>query len=1608
MIKVECVSCKAPYELDERRIPDKGMRMRCPKCGTSFNVSKQGATTAAPAAGSGTASPAIGAPPAAASAAGAGAGKPIAPAFGAAPTGTLVGGARPGATPATGTAGAPKYKTALGVAPPQAMPARDKPPPAGSLAPPPMSGMAAAAAAVVRSSVPPPAPSAGSRAAAAKGAFGATMMGTAPAAPKPAAKPGAQAPSFGVDMPDDLPPPKPPIEASDLSVSRIYVEDLPAPKREVDLPAPRASVPKPSAHIDLPAPKPAAGAKPWAPIKAPIALAPTPAAKPSSSEIDLPAAKPRAARPFGAPPAAFGEIDLPVAKPPGGSAAMSPPSAFGEVDLPAAKPIAPKPLMAPPPAFGEVDLPAAKPAAAPRGPLAPAFNPAADKARAGGALPLPAAPAPQARKPVAPAADDFDLPARKIGGGGGGGFGDLDLPAPKGFGADLPAPRGQGADLPAPKGYGADLPATKGGGFADLPATKGFGADLPATKGFGADLPAPKLGGGFGDLDLPTPKGIADLPTPKNLADLPTPKNIADLPTPKNIADLPVARGGADLPTPRGYGESSVDLPAPRNDLPVPKGDESSFADLDLDLPDLPGEDEPDASRAFGDIELPPPKVTSNLAGKGRTVQSHGAPSARGAGGRREESSFGDLTLDEEHGDSDLPPSLLGDEESSFDELNLEEDRPSGPVPGPPPRRGAAPPLDDVEELDPGAEDLEDDPFDSPPRRDSRVSNDEEEDDFGEAEFDEGEEGDAEETEFGISGDEARGLGLPPEILRKQRGEEFEAKQAALGRRAVTILVRVAILLVLLIGGGAALTFTDYGVFGIYYWERWLPAAGDARFASEAISKAEKLASTDRYVDVKRALKELGQARNKAGINRDLLTRSLAHEALYMVRFGDDPGSSSRAAAIWKRLEERAFKAPGIELARASDAARRKQWRDVGSHLNAARSKAPSDPYVELLAGEIAMTDGKLEQADKAFTRALQLGGGARAQWGVARVALAGTDLEAQVAAVNETLKLSPMHVEARIAEARIVWMQGKEERAVHLLRVALGLEPTEEDQYLWSSKQGTSLGYSLLGYVHESRGRLHTARESYDQALSADPYRVEALLGSGRVLLREQRASDALARFESALSSATKGGENPQQLSGRKADAEARLGMSRALIALDRGPAAKSKLEELTKTLPNDPDVVLAMGETEASLGNAEQAEDHFRKSIELAPKRFDGYLSLSQLFFKQGDAAKASEVLNEAAEQVEETSEMRRMLGQSELARNKIDSAVHEFSRALELDPHSVDAMFGMAMALRKRGELDGADKMLEQIAVRDPAYAGLAEQRGLLFEAKGEFDKAIKAYSNALEKDPGDTGLLLRLGAAQVEATQFDAAEQTLDKVVRELPNSAEAAYFIGRIAFGRGRTPDALTHFDRAVGLDGTKAEYRLYVSRASLDMGNLGRALEEAQAAIGIDSGVGDAYWVRAVVRLRMGAVKDALKDLEKALKLNPARAEALAVMGDCYEQLRELGEAIRSYKQALERSPQRGEWWYRLSVLHADAGDRGASDAAVRQALELGEKVDPIPYWLPDAYRIAGESSEARGNRNDAIRFFKRYLEIAQPAAIDRVEIEKQLKKWGVQLNADE
>lgn len=47
MIKVSCPSCNSAYDVDEHRLPDGGLRMRCPKCSESFQVHRDGSTAKA-------------------------------------------------------------------------------------------------------------------------------------------------------------------------------------------------------------------------------------------------------------------------------------------------------------------------------------------------------------------------------------------------------------------------------------------------------------------------------------------------------------------------------------------------------------------------------------------------------------------------------------------------------------------------------------------------------------------------------------------------------------------------------------------------------------------------------------------------------------------------------------------------------------------------------------------------------------------------------------------------------------------------------------------------------------------------------------------------------------------------------------------------------------------------------------------------------------------------------------------------------------------------------------------------------------------------------------------------------------------------------------------------------------------------------------------------------------------------------------------------------------------------------------------------------------------------------------------------------------------------
>jgi predicted Zn finger-like uncharacterized protein len=578
MFKVECPGCKAPYQVDERRVPASGLKMRCPKCGTSFQVEAPDdarRTGPSPVLGGSTSEPGLPVP-----------------------------------VPRAQNLAS---RTMVGVAPS-----------ALGINPPPRPGVAASAPATAAPPLPPARPA----------------VPQAPKAPPPRPAPAAPAddPYAGIDLPAvstatdfDLPAParpKPPPLAA-----------RPAPAKELDLPAvPARPAPKAPAAPTIKAPP---LPKPAAPAAAPAAPAPKepalPVARPPvPSSLELDADLPAVARPAARAPLDFGP-DLP--SPLGSRSPANPPPARApspstpELPLDSKLPATRGPDL-------EWDLPDVSATREPAKVTAAASAPPGfeldlpDLSGSGLPSPVPELPSTfnQRGTPSVPSAaaglpsPSVGLPATFAG-----------LPSPA---AGLPAPTAGLPSLSASRpASAAGLPSLLGDPF-DAPGSlpprpPQFGAALeapsrrPEAPGFGElDLelsppaPATSAGSGFGDVELPPPQVARPVPAGA-WDDAHEADPFGEAPIPSQGARAPAAP--AKGPTSAGavtraggggisYGEVNLDGGG-ADEVPLEDGRRAP-RDEDMEFGGLPEERGPAPAAGPAAVALPPAPVVNPIAAR--------------------------------------------------------------------------------------------------------------------------------------------------------------------------------------------------------------------------------------------------------------------------------------------------------------------------------------------------------------------------------------------------------------------------------------------------------------------------------------------------------------------------------------------------------------------------------------------------------------------------------------------------------------------------------------------------------------------------------------------------------------------------------------------------------------------------------------------------------------------------------------------------------------------------------------------------------------------------------------------------------------------------------
>ncbi len=298
---------------------------------------------------------------------------------------------------------------------------------------------------------------------------------------------------------------------------------------------------------------------------------------------------------------------------------------------------------------------------------------------------------------------------------------------------------------------------------------------------------------------------------------------------------------------------------------------------------------------------------------------------------------------------------------------------------------------------------------------------------------------------------------------------------------------------------------------------------------------------------------------------------------------------------------------------------------------------------------------------------------------------------------LREAVRLNPRRQEAHYRLAHALFLQGTLEECLRVLG---------------EGKVETALAYRLRGQAHQQLGQFQEAKRSYETAVRLSPGLAEAYYGLATTCARlgetakadeYRRTFDALKSQGQAMGRQARTDFDPLAIT-RRSLAQTHTEIARVYLANGRPQKAEALLlraaeadpantacrfqlvmlyqqaqrneealrfsQEMVRAEPRNAFHHLAAGNLHLRLKQATQAEAAFKRVIELAPDRAEGYFALAQMYVQARAHAVEARQLAERAVSLAPSPVNHYVLSQACALGGDLPAATAAIERACELD--------------------------------------------------------------------------------------------------------------------------------------------------------------------------------------------------------------------------------------------------------------------------------------------------------------------------------------------------
>jgi len=597
-------------------------------------------------------------------------------------------------------------------------------------------------------------------------------------------------------------------------------------------------------------------------------------------------------------------------------------------------------------------------------------------------------------------------------------------------------------------------------------------------------------------------------------------------------------------------------------------------------------------------------------------------------------------------------------------------------------------------------------------------------------------------------------------------------------------------------------------------------------------------------------------------------------------------------------------------------------------------------------------------------------------------------DYSNALAAFDKALKLSPNSTKTHNNLGDFYLSQKKPDLAEKEFRTVLRLDPRNRD------------GNYNLGMLLMARGASLEAIPHFEQI---HPANRESTFNLIRAYFQSKRTADALrtaqvfsdtnkgdvqVHFSLAVLLASEKQYKPAALEFEKADAlqpgtfEILYNFGHALVRGGDFPKADLELNRALKLQPESPDTLYLLALACKNESRPLDALNLLIHAHKIAPDNTDIILLMAQIGMSQDYYEDAIPLLESGLRIAPQRADLSAALGQSYFMSGKIDKALEQFKKLLEIEPSGRTYAF-VALSYRNLGRFDEAKQYVMQGLKLDPHNNSCLLNLGMIDEAQGDAAGAEATFKEILRSDPDSPDALLELANLRIASKRFAEAESLLKDFVRVGHNPAAGYYKLAMVERNLHQMDAADKDLKAFQALSKNASTgplpfqhlFDFLDTRSKLDPGSRGQ-LDIADLTDQIQKHpdqTEDLYFL-AEAYLKSGKGDEAANAIEKLDKLIADDYRTLTGVGVLLARYHLYDDAIRHFQAALQANPGSDEVEFDLADayfrkrLYAEALD------AAGKVSEVGRRDDAYLALLGDIYAHRGDAARAADIFRDAIQ----------------------------------